>query len=61
MSMSVEITPSKECTWCGHTDCGCQSLGQPWMPWRCDCPDVEPEPPEFPVYYDAQGNEHGEF
>ena len=20
-----------------------------------------PEPPEFPVYYDAQGNEHAEF
>ena len=19
------------------------------------------EPPEFPIYYDAQGNEHGEF
>ena len=27
----------------------------------CECHGQRPEPPEFPVYHDAQGNEHGEF
>lgn len=27
----------RECEWCGHADCDCQKLGDPWNSWRCDC------------------------
>ena len=28
---------------------------------ECEPPAQPPEPPEFPVYIDAQGNEHAEY